>query len=323
MRYKMEVPVGFKSAIIGDVPENVHYFIDGDDYDALINRYSKATGVRRYVVPAILKVEYEFGGSEVEGAEVYKYLLDFGFSENIAISVTKLLFTSRDVIEKLLDKGYDDSVIYDYEHIERMRKAGIEYIHYMKRYAFDNQVYVYPIKTEYEWFELPEPPEDILEYWRNFEVSMLMDCTTRTKIGETEHRKVEFRGIFKAEESAIINWELYHKGMGHTEAHNIVRDAVRVAESILKDYYEVKGYDFMHTCSGPTYNGFDPLEEADNIIVLEDDAESEVSNIVLEVIDIDYGNVQRFTDEFELVGRWWNNKSYAISELRKQVKGVY
>lgn len=310
----MQVPIRYVSSITGDVPENVHYFIEDDDYDALIKRYSKATGVRRYVVPAILKTEYEFGGKDVGGKEIYDYLLNFGFSERISLSVVKLLFVNKDIIERLIERGKSESIIYDYEHIERMRMAGVEYISYMKRYVLSSDVYVYPVYTEYEWVEPPK-----IEYWRNFEVSMLMDCTTRTKKGDTEHRKVEFRGIFKAERNAIIDWELYHKGMGHEEAHNIVGRAVEVAESILKDYYEIKGYDFMHTCSGPTYNGFDPLSETPYINVYILEADEEVSNIVLEVIDIDYGNAKRFTDEFTLIGKWWQDRSYAISELRKQV----
>lgn len=318
----MQVPIKFVSSITGEVPESVHYFVDDDDYDALIKRYSKAVGIRRYVVPAILKVEYKFGGKEVDGREIYDYLLNFGFSERISLSVVKLLFVNKDIIERLIERGKSESIIYDYEHIERMRMAGVEYISYMKRYVLSSNVYVYPIYTEYIRVEPPEPPIVIREYWRNFEVSMLMDCTTRTKKGDTEHRKVEFRGIFKAEKDAIIDWELYHKGMGHSEAHNIVRRAVEVAESILKDYYEIKGYDFMHTCSGPTYNGFDPLAETPDIIVYEEYAYEEVSDIVLEVIDIDYGNAKRFTDEFALIGKWWQDRSYAISELRKQVEGV-
>ena len=318
----MQVPIKYISPITGEVPESVHYFVDDDDYDTLIRRYSKAIGVRRYVIPAILKVEYIFGGKEVYGKEIYRYLKSFGFSDRISVSVAKLFFANRDVIERLLDMEYDASVIYDYEHVDRMRMAGIGKILYTRYGAFEHVVYVNPIKTEYELIEIPEPPEVIREYWRNFEVSMLMDCTTRTKKGETEHRKVEFRGIFKAEKSAIIDWELYHKGMGHEEARNIVGVAVEVAESVLKEYYEIKGYDFMHTCSGPMFNGFDPLEETDDIIVWEDYAYEEVSDIVLEVIDIDYGNAKRFTDEFALIGRWWQDKSYTLGELRKQVEGA-
>lgn len=319
----MYVPIRFVSSITGEVPESVHYFIDDDDYDALIKRYSKAVGIRRYVVPAILKAEYEFGGEEVGGKKIYDCLIDFGFSESIALSVTKVFFANEDVIDRLLAKENDKSIIYDHEHTERMRMCGLDYLRYMKRYVLTSDVYVYPIHTEYEWIEPPEPPIVIREYWRNFEVSMLMDCTTRTKKGDTEHRKVEFRGIFKAEKNNIIDWELYHKGMGQTEAHVIVKVAVEVAESVLKEYYEIKGYDFMSSCDGPSYNGLDVLDKTDDIIVYELDAESEVSKIVLEVIDIDYGNVKRFTDEFQLVGRWWQDKSYTIKELRTQVSGAY
>ena len=67
---------------------------------------------------------------------------------------------------------------------------------------------------------------------------------------------------------------------------------------------------------------FDRLAEIEEIVVYELVSDEEVSDIVGEVIDIDYGNIQRFTDEFALVGKWWQDRSYAISELRKQVKGV-
>ena len=318
----MEVPVGFKSAIIGEVPDSVHYFIDTDSYDALIKRYSKAVHRYHVVIPGILKAEYEFGGKRVDGKEIYDFLMDYGFSERNALSITKLLFASEDVVERVVDRGYGMSAIYDYTHIDRMRIIGLEYLRYSKYYISERDVYVHPIHTEYEWVEPPEPPEDILEYWRNFEVSMLMDCTTRTKKGDTEHRKVEFRGIFKAEKSDIIEWQTYHMAMGQTESHKIVGTAVEVAESVLKEYYAIKHYDFMHSCDGPTYNGLDLLEKTDDIIVYELESDAEVSDIVLEVIDIDYGSVKRFTDEFSLIGRWWNDKSYTIKELRLQVSGV-
>lgn len=316
----MQVPIRYVSSVTGEVPEAVHYFIEDDDYDALIKRYSRATGVRRYAVPAILRIEYVFGGKEVSGKEIYDYLLNMGFSNNIALSTVKIFFANTDVIERMMDKGKDKSIIYDYEHTDRMRMCGLDYLRYMKGYVLTSDVYIYPIYTEYVWVEPPEPPE--IEYWRNFEVSMLMDCTTRDEKGMKHKRKVEFRGIFRADRSAVIDWELYYEGMGQSESHKIIKIATEVAESVLKEYYEIKGYDFMHSCTGPTFNGIDPLADLPDDIVQEDYAYEEVSNIVMEVIDIDYGDAKRFTDEFILVGRWWQDKSQTLKELRTQVSGI-
>lgn len=308
----------YTSPIAGDInPEIYHSMLSArEEY---LRTYSRIMGVRRVIIPAIIKVERKFGGKIVKGINIYNTLLRWGYSEFVASSVVNTLLINSVLVEDMLNESISDiSILYSHDLVSRLKYANLAAIpKYRKWYYFEQEFIVHPIDI-YEYIEEPLPEE--IELWRYFEVSMLMSC--RTNKPHEAKRELEFRGVFFAEESVIMDFETYESAL--TTDNSIVRVATEIAESLLQEFCEIKGYDFFESCgcSEARFNGIDPLESLKPIEINVSDIETYESSHELDIWDMDYSK-RRFDDTLKLTGRWWEDKTYSITEMRKQLDREY
>ena len=317
----------YVSPITGYIPQDVYYLLAKRyDMDKYLKEYASIVGRRRIVIPAILDVEYETRKRDSEiwtGAEIYNYLTSAGYTNSTSIAVMKLFAASADTIERLRDRDYgDDYILYTMTYLQRLHELGISIdgggISYRPSYAMGMDIYVSPILVEHVPDEPPPPPPPIeYEEWRQFQISMLIDCTTRDIHGKESKRKIELRGIFKAEKDMIIDWNLL--GNLRDVIESMLRGAGVAAERIIKQYAVIKGYgDLMEYCQSAEFYGCNLLESIDSEFIDEDDVLGFATDALLEVVDVDFNRVP-FSDKVVFIGRWWEDKSYYESELNAQV----
>lgn len=300
------------SPLLGEISEEVHDILYEEfAYDEYLKEFARTFGARRTVIPAILKIEHSLTGIH-KGRDIYEYLVFFGFSKETSISVMKLFSASERFINDMVDEGYSESIAtYSFNHIRRMNYFGLESISMRPSFAFEQDIKVRSIKRTH----IEEPPPTEYEHWRPFQLSMLIDCSTRNDKGIIQKRKIEFRGIFTAARDSIVDWSL----VGKSREDDILMAAGESAEVILKRYASIKGYDDLMSCSNVEFYGINLLESESDIYVEYDELSEYKTDNVLEVVDIDY-NMIRFTDKLVYIGEWWKNKNYYITELNKQVE---
>lgn len=308
------------SPMTGYIPQDVYYLLAKQyDVDKYLKKYAGIVGRHRTIIPAILDVEYRAykTGSEVlTGAEIRNYLVSSGYTEATAIVVMKLFAANSFFIEDLLEHGYSDfHISYMMTYLRRMHELGIIRSDVRPSYAIDMDITIKPIIVEH----VPEVPPPPVEYeeWRQFQISMLIDCTTHDVHGKESKRKIELRGVFKAEKDMIIDWSSLGESRIVTE--DMLRDAGVSAERIIKQYAEIKGYgDLMEYCQRAEFYGCNLLESIDSEFIDEDDVLDFVTDALLEVVDIDFNRVP-FSDRVVFTGRWWEDKGYYESEMSSQV----
>lgn len=311
----------YTSPIAGIIDSDIYYstLSAREDY---LRTYSRVMGVRRIIIPAIIKVERKFGDQIVKGQDIYDALIRWGYSESVAGSVVNTLYVNSLLVDDMLSESRSEmSTLYTYDLVSRLKYSNLAAIpKYRKWYYLEQEFIVHPIDV-YEYDDIPEEPEEPdepeeTELWRRFEVSMLMSC--RTNKPRDAKRELEFRGLFYAKESEILDFESYNSAL--TTDNSIVRTATEIAEVLLMEYCELKGYDFFETCgcSDARFNGIDPLESQEAVEINISELENFKTRHELDIWDMDY-NTRRFSDTLTLTGRWWENKAECIKQLRLQL----
>lgn len=278
----------------------------------------------------VLVVETTFNDIEVSGNDIYDYLIKFGFSDTISVNITRLFSTNNRLIERLVDEGYSvNDVVYGMDLKDRLKHLGLVSANTNKSYALKDIFTVHKLLQvhipEEELVVEPVIEKEILqEIWRPFQISVLIDCTTSDKRGARIRRSVEFRGVFVAEKNSIIDWSSYTKRLAKANVYSLLGDAGTVAEVIMQEYASHKGYQDLIECAVPIFDGINILEDLPDIIVSLDESGKYITENLLDVNDLDkyksgknWGN---FSDKVKYIGHWWENKSYAITEMRKQIQ---
>lgn len=310
------------SPILGEVQEEIYNHTityKNLGFQNLLNIMRREFGYG-FLRTGVMFLETEFDEPrEFIGAELNAYLLNKGLSSSQSESLIKLFFTNQSLIDDVVETGFSiNDVVYGLDLKGRLNNLGLESRTRTVELSMKSTFTIYPLLEIPEYIPPPPPEEEI---WRPFEMSMLIDCETGGEGKTKETRKIEFRGTFIAEKNSIIDWEKYTQKLSLSQVRKLLRDAGLVAEAIVFEYASQKGYDFLFDCSEPDFNGFNPMEDAEDIKVQIYESEEYETITNLEVIDIDYERTP-FTDQVIYKGHWWKDENKSISEMRKQVTGT-
>ena len=306
------------SPMTGYISQDVYYLLSKRyDTDKYLDEYARIEK-RRTIIPAVLSIEYETYKNAFEswkGAEIYDYLIREGYSKSTALSVIKLFAANDDITKRLQDTNLDEYLIsYGMTYVDRLHTLGIQSISYRPSFIMGMDIDVKPIEIVHVPYEPP-----IIEYeeWRLFQVSDLINCETKDSKGKERTRAIELRGVFKAEKNEIIRW--YDLGKNREVYVNMLKAAALAAESILREYAEIKGYTgLIEDCQAPEFDGIDLMESTDSESIDVDEVPGFVTECLLEIVDIDFSKIP-FTDRVLFTGKWWESSVYYIEEIRNQV----
>jgi hypothetical protein len=142
--------------MMGEISEALYDSIELP-YKEFMIEYTSLTGRRQYIMPALLRAE-RFLSGHTKGRDIYSALMDYGFSQRISLSAIRLFAANDLFVDSLLSRevSYEEST-YSMNYMERMKRLGIEAITIRPDYAFENELYVRPIRV------IVPPP---VGYWR-------------------------------------------------------------------------------------------------------------------------------------------------------------
>jgi len=311
----------YTSPMVGFISTEVFYLLAKRyGLKRYLKEYAELEKRTRIAIPAILEIEHKAGGEIWTGREIYGYLINRGYSSQTSTSVMKLFAANANLVSELMEEGHsEDYALYSFTYLTRMHKLGYERVDYRPSYAMGMDINIYPIEIYHvEPPEPPEPPEVIYEEWRPFQISMLVDCTSHDSDGSiSSTRKIEFRGVFSAEKSEIVDWSML--GTSREVSEDMLRSAGVAAELSIEIYAKSKGYeDLIDMCAKPEFYGANLLESIDSDFIDENDTFDYVTEALFEVIDMDNNKVS-FTDKVSFTGEWWKDHKYYENEISSQV----
>ncbi len=303
------------SPILGVIPEEVYNHVvtfKVYPYITYSNIMRREFGFGR-LRSGILWLETEFDEPrEFIGAELNAFLINNGFPSSVSSDLVRTFAANQTLIDDIVERGFNvKDVVYGLNLKERLSQLGLTTRAVTTSFAFESIFTIFSV-TEVE--ELPPPPPEF-ERWKTFLVSMLIDCETGDR-GKRIKRVIEFRGTFTARSDVIVDWKAIAEG---GDPEDVIKDAVEVAEAVIEDYSFLKGYEFLFECSRPTFNGLDLKEDLPGILVDVDASDFHETTTLLEVVDRDYGDRIPYSDKIKYTGYWWEDKSKAITEMRRQV----
>ncbi len=331
-----------RSAMLGDLYRSEHNFIQkSEQYPAAVYARVMRNVYGKYITDAaILEVEYVFRGRDINGSDLYDWLIERGYGIETSRNVVNAFVTDTNITESIQDEVAPEWLEKS-SYRDRLKEAGVLETRYYMSYLAESNIKVRPVEYIYEpeeevpeealepinWDDfaryptIPEPEEEPEEeyipeeeYETEYPIEIIGGLPPVEEV--KEHRMVKFQ----VQASMSVSYsdkrgrslEVYGQFWSTPEELNI---AIEAAVEILNDYAFGKGYGALVE-AGWKYNGV--IEDLDSFISY---SEEEISDKVTEarmwVDDVDYSRPSRFSDSVGFEYGWWRADN--IENTRKQV----